>query len=213
MLVRVTHAIDYRFEQRVELASLELRLSPRGEQTGVRHHQVLIEPVPAGLREVRDSFDNVVLRADVGAATAALSISALTTLSLGATPSATDVEAELAGLLLDGASECAQRKLAGLCREQSEKAALAASARGFACRFVSGYFLGQQGSTDLHMWISVEMGRDRWVEWDPTRRGRADAHLALARGPKPEDVVPVCGSIAAAGRYRMLSRVVVERVG
>lgn len=211
MLVRVTHAIDYRFEQRVELANLELRLSPRSEQAGVRHHQVLIEPVPAELREACDAFDNVVLRANVGAATAALSISALTTLGLGGTPSAPDVEAELSGLLLDRASERARRKLAGLCREQSEKAALAATARGLACRFVSGYFLGQEGSSDLHMWIAVQMN-DRWIDWDPTHARLADTHLALARGPNVEDVAPVGGSLVAVGRYRMLSRVTVERL-
>jgi transglutaminase-like putative cysteine protease len=212
VLVRVTHTIDYRFEHRVEHASLELRLSPRSEHTEVRYHQVLVEPGPAELREARDASDNVVLRADVDAATAALSVSAITTLSLGDTASAPDLEAELARLLLNGAPERPQKRLAGLCRERSEKAVLAATARGFACRFVSGYVVGQQGSTDLHMWISVEMGSERWVDWDPTRAGPADTHLALARGPSPEDVAPVGGSVVAAGRYRMLSRVLVQRL-
>lgn len=211
MLVRVTHSIDYRFDQRVELTELALRLSPRGEQAGVRHHQVLVEPAPAEIQEGRDAFENVVLRARIASITAALDIHALTTVEVGAPSMATDEEAELA-LLLGTTSPVKRQRPAGLCRRLSEEAALVATGRGFACRFVSGYAVGKPGATDLHMWISVAVAPDRWIDWDPTVSAPALAHLAIARGLAPDDVTAVAGPLAASGRCRMTSRVAIEQL-
>ncbi len=212
MRIRVLHAIDYRFHEPIAHASLEILLSPRPEQPGVRHHQVLVEPHATSLERATDAYGNVTLHALLGAPTSALSVSALTTLELRTALNRPELDPDLAVQLRRIAPSGPPRARSGACRELSERTALAVSGLGLGCRFVSGYLLDREGPTDLHMWVSIDLGPSGWLDWDPILSRPADAHLALALGSRADDVAAVQGTLLASGRYRMVSRVEVERL-
>lgn len=212
---RVVHAIGYRFAQPAHGAELELRLSPRADGLeAVEHHQILVDPRPSSSATDVDAHGNHRQRVAIDGSFRALSITAITTLTLAA-PVALDpdVSAALDAILSRACVDTQPARVArpGLCRERTEKAQALLSRAGVANRYHSGYALPKERARTLpHAWLSLELPGVGFVEYDPTSCAPAHAHVSVGIGDAYDDVAPVTGSLGASGAYRLVSTVDVE---
>ena len=90
----------------------------------------------------------------------------------------------------------------GTCRDSAWLMVALLRCMGFVARFVSGYLIqasnGAQGeevlTCDLHAWAEAFIPGAGWVGFDTTSGlVTAQAHVALAASPTPEDAAPVSG--------------------
>lgn len=95
----------------------------------------------------------------------------------------------------------------GVCQDYSHVMIGALRAHGLAARYVSGYlrsdadFVGAQAS---HAWVSVYLGDQGWVDFDPTNnRLPSTGHITIAWGRDFGDVTPVKGITIGGGEHTL----------
>ncbi len=91
------------------------------------------------------------------------------------------------------------RRKQGSCRDLTVLFMEVCRAMGLAARFVSGYEVGDEETSqwELHAWAEVYLPGAGWRGYDPTH-GLAvgDRHIALAANPLPQYCAPVKGAVS-----------------
>ncbi len=96
----------------------------------------------------------------------------------------------------------------GVCQDFAHLQIACLRSLGLAARYVSGYLLthppaGQVklvGSDASHAWISVYIGNNNWLDFDPTNNLMpSDEHITIGWGRDYADICPIQGVLIGGG--------------
>ncbi len=79
-------------------------------------------------------------------------------------------------------------------------------------RYVSGHLETGVGVGASHAWCALRLPDGTWVDFDPTNRRVAPAHVTVAWGRDYTDVAPLKGIVFTEARHRLTVSVTVRRV-
>ena len=104
------------------------------------------------------------------------------------------------------------RRRSGSCRDLSWMLIALLRRRGFAARFVSGYFYFELDppAYELHAWVEVFLPGAGWFGIDPTHGlATGPSHLPLAASARPARTMPVTGGIRGDATSTMTNRLTI----
>ncbi len=110
----------------------------------------------------------------------------------------------------------------GVCQDFSHLMIGCLRTFGLAARYVSGYLETKpppgkpklEGADASHAWVSVYLGKGRWMAYDPTNKTIPfDQHITLAWGRDFSDISPLRGVLFGGGKQSLKVSVDVLRLG
>ncbi|MCA9398162.1 MAG: transglutaminase family protein [Sinomicrobium sp.] len=103
----------------------------------------------------------------------------------------------------------------GSCRDFTVFAMAVCREMGFACRYVSGYYVSENPDEpgELHAWMEVFLPGAGWKGFDPSHGIACDHHhIALSASADPARTLPVTGSFRGFSSSRMDTDVMIQPV-